>query len=147
MNRFAETLRHSSKCKVNSSQSDWSECILYWSQIFMETTACSFPFCHRLFLFIYFYSQTYISSRPCVNICVRPSCFFSSESAIFKLIAYPRSKVKEVKELLFQRHLRLIKTQTDEKPRHSKFLSPFLHSSKSSPAVDRWLISKKSRQK
>ena len=56
------------------------------------------------------------------------------ESAIFKLIAYPRCKVKEVKELLFRCHLRLIKTaQTDENPRHSQFLSPFLiiHSSDS----------------
>ena len=71
------------------------------------------------------------------------------ESAIFKLIAYPRSKVKEVKELLFRCHLRLIKTlQTDENPRHSQFLFPFLiiHSSEASP-VARWLISKKSWQK
>ena len=72
------------------------------------------------------------------------------ESAIFKLIAYPRSKVKEVKELLFRCHLRLIKlgAETDENPRHSQFLSPFLifHSSKASP-VARWLISKKWWQK
>ena len=71
------------------------------------------------------------------------------ESAIFKLIAYPRCKVKEVKELLFRCHLRLIKTlQTDENPRHSQFLFPFLiiHSSEASP-VARWLISKKSWQK
>ena len=70
-------------------------------------------------------------------------------SAIWKLIGYQRSKVKEVKEFLSGCHLRLIKTrQTDEIPRHSPFLFKFLifHSSEASP-VAWWLMSKKSARK
>ena len=72
-----------------------------------------------------------------------------SGSAIWKLIGYQRSKVKEVKEFLSGCHLRLIKTrQTDEIPRHSPFLFKFLifHSSEASP-VAWWLMSKKSARK
>ena len=100
---------------------------------------------------MYVYLHVCISARPCVNICVRPCllCPIWFESAIFKLIAYPRSKVKEVKEFLSGCHLRLIKTrQTDEIPRHSPFLFKFLifHSSEASP-VAWWLMSKKSVRK